>query len=74
MALLFGPRQSLESRPNLQLECAQLRLPLGAAQQPIRTRPLEQLQQRIQRRIQRRRFKLRFEEWLAKSFRTSLRD
>ena len=73
MALLFGPRQSLEGRPHLQLECAQLWLPLGAAQQPIRTRPLEQLHQRIQR-IQRRRFKLRFEARLAKSFRTSLRD
>ena len=70
MALLFGPRQSLEGRPHLQLECAQLRLPLGAVQQPIRTRPLKQLQQRIQRR----RFKLRFEDRLAMSFRTSLRD
>ena len=70
MALLFGSRQSLEGRPHLQLECAQLRLPLGAAQQPIRTRPLKQLHQWIQRR----RLKLRFEDRLSKSFRTSLRD
>ncbi len=70
MALLFGLRQSLEGRPNLQLEYAPLRLPLGAAQQPVGTRPVEQLHQRIQRR----RFKLRFEDRLAKSFRKSLRD